>query len=121
MRETRDKGELALLIASPLVGLAYGLLTGLVFDLGWLDDWYAIVTLTYTFGVPVVVGVLAVAPTPPGRSGSASRGPSRRASWGAASAPFNWYTSLWTDLFMSDIQQTILQVIKVRSEAAAGG
>jgi hypothetical protein len=35
------------------------------------------------------------------------------------STRFNGYTRLWTDLFMRDIQQNILQVIRDRSERAA--
>ncbi len=31
---------------------------------------------------------------------------------------FNWYTRLWTDFFMNDIQKNILEVIKKRSEEA---
>ena len=36
------------------------------------------------------------------------------------STRFNAYTRFWTDLFMRDIQQTILGVIRARSERAAG-
>lgn len=32
------------------------------------------------------------------------------------STRFNWYTALWTDFFMSDIQDAILEVIKHRCE-----
>ena len=35
------------------------------------------------------------------------------------STRFNLYTRLWTDLFMRDIQQTILGVVRARSERAA--
>ena len=37
------------------------------------------------------------------------------------STRFNAYTRIWTDLFMRDIQQNILDVIRERSEAAARG
>jgi hypothetical protein len=35
------------------------------------------------------------------------------------STPFNWYSSLWSDAVMSDIQETICRVIKSRSEASS--
>lgn len=35
------------------------------------------------------------------------------------STRFNAYTQLWTDLFMSDVQETILRVIRDRAERAA--
>lgn len=34
--------------------------------------------------------------------------------------PFNWYALLWSEWVMADIQQTICQVIKKRSERPAG-
>lgn len=34
------------------------------------------------------------------------------------STPFNWYSSLWSDWVMEDIQETICEVIKARSESS---
>jgi len=36
------------------------------------------------------------------------------------STDFNWYAGMWTDAMMSDMQRSILQVIKARCERAAG-
>ena len=38
-------------------------------------------------------------------------------SWQRISTDFNWYAHLWTDAIMSDLQRTILQVVKKRAEA----
>jgi hypothetical protein len=119
MRRIRDKGELALLIASPLVGLVYGLFTRLVFDLGWLDDWYAIVTLTYIFGVPVVVGVLAVVVLP---EAQARRWPSWLAYPGGAGLLIAATTLLlaWEGLICAVVWLPLFLLLAILGGVAAG-
>lgn len=55
-----ERGERALLIISPAIGLVYGLLARLVFGFPRFSDALGVITVSYIFVVPVVVGVLSV-------------------------------------------------------------
>jgi len=47
------------------LGLAYGLLTRLIFGLDLPNDWFEIMSVSFIFGVPVVIGFITVFLSPP--------------------------------------------------------